>query len=129
VNPPELFRLLTGAAKDAEDLSIQRHFVNPAGKCVRGVKELIGAWGDANRPGRAGMLAADGLFVRYRTHPWTGAGRHRHIQFHFSEVFPIRVKNLNPEIAAIGDIYIPLRVGRDAVRRVELSGFVAGLAD
>src|SRR5258708_32411361 len=54
VNPAELAKLLAGFAEDAEDFSVEREFVDAAGKSI-GAEEHGGRSGrEANGPRRAG---------------------------------------------------------------------------
>ena len=54
VNPSELAELFAGFAQGAEDFSIERKFVDAAGKSVGCVEDLIWSRRDAKRPGRTG---------------------------------------------------------------------------
>src|SRR6266704_1978852 len=58
VNPAELAKLPAGFAEDAEDFSIEREFVDAAGKSVGSIEDLIWSRRDANGPGRAGRHSA-----------------------------------------------------------------------
>src|SRR5258706_15724759 len=60
VGPAELSELLAGFAEDAEKFSIEREFVDAAGKAIGTVEDLIGGRRDANGPGRAGGHGAGG---------------------------------------------------------------------
>ena len=54
VNPAELAELLAGFAENTENSSVEREFVDAAGKTVGAEKHLMGRGSDANGPGRAG---------------------------------------------------------------------------
>ena len=60
VNPSELAGLFAGFAEDAEDSSIERKFVDAAGKSVGSIEDLIRSGGDAESPWRAGGHRAGG---------------------------------------------------------------------
>src|SRR5439155_16832220 len=50
MNPPKLFELLAGFAKQAQDFSIQAELVDPAGKSVGAVQVLMRRRRNTNRP-------------------------------------------------------------------------------
>ena len=60
VNPSELSELLAGFAKDAENFSVERKFIDTARETVGAVEDLLGPGRDANGPGRAGRHGASG---------------------------------------------------------------------
>src|SRR5882724_8333273 len=94
VNPTELSELLAGFAEDPQYFSIEREFVNTAGKSVGDIENLIWSGGDANRPGsagghgarRSGWLVADG---------GPGVGRRWDIDGELAEEFSFGVEDLD----------------------------------
>ena len=52
----------------------------------------------------------------------------RHVDRDLAEEFAVAVEDLDAAVAAVGHVDVSLRVGGDAVRRVELAGLVAGFA-
>src|SRR5437867_13126688 len=83
VNPAELPGLPAGTAEDAKNLSVQRQLVQAAGERVGSIQHLIRTGRDTDGPGSALVLASGSLGRRHRTHPWTRAGRERHVKFDF----------------------------------------------
>src|SRR5690349_227248 len=60
VNPAKLAKLFAGLAENAENLTFESHFVNAAGKCIRGVENLIRSGRDADSPRSAGRHGSGG---------------------------------------------------------------------
>ena len=54
VNPAELAELFAGFAEDAENFSVERKFIDAAGKSVRSIEDLIWSRRDAQGPRRTG---------------------------------------------------------------------------
>src|SRR5713226_8984895 len=109
VNPAELSELLAGFSEGAENFSVEREFVNAAGKTVGAEEHLIGSGRDANGPGGAGGhgarggggLVADG---------GAGVGIDRNIDGDDAKEFSIAVENLDAAVAAVGNVDIVMRV-------------------
>src|SRR5260221_4581363 len=127
VDPAELAELLAGFDEVAEKFSIEREFVDAGGKAIGTVEDLIGGRRYANGPGRAGGhgagggrgLVADG-----------GAcvGIVGNIDDELAEKFSVRVEDLDAAVAAVRDVNAIVRINRDAVRSVELTGLIPGFA-
>src|SRR6266581_83549 len=68
MDPAELAKLFARLAENSENLAVESHLVDAAGKSVRGIKNLIGRRCDTDGPWRAGRhcpcrgggLVADG---------------------------------------------------------------------
>src|SRR5579864_9228505 len=68
VNPAELFRLASGAAENAEHLSVERELVYASGESVGTVEILCGSGCDADGPWCA-VLRGGELRARLVAHP------------------------------------------------------------
>ncbi|OIQ64378.1 hypothetical protein GALL_540710 [mine drainage metagenome] len=130
MNPAELFQLLAGLSKHAEHLALEAQLVDPSGPCVRTVKHLVRRRRDADRPGRARRKGAvgDHRLVGNLADRWPCIRRHRHVDGELAQEFSVLVEHLNPVVAAIGDVDVIVGIGRDRVRGIELTGFLAAIA-
>src|ERR1700676_14671 len=128
VNPAKLFELLAGFAEHAENFSVQADLVDPAGGCVRSVEHLIWRRGDANCPRGAWTHRADQISTGLVAEGWDGIRIVEGLaDLDLAERFSVAVKHFDAGIAAMRHVDISLRVRRDAMWSVELSGLVAGL--
>ena len=129
VNPAELLELLAGAAEIAQHFAVQAELVDAARD------RRPSCTGTDSGPGVMQMAqGAPGACVPVTFGPGllpmagTGVGRNGHVDGDLAKEFAVAVEHLDAAVAAVGHVDVPLRVGRDAVRRVELAGLVAGLA-
>src|SRR5215469_11697738 len=85
---------------------------------------------DADRPRRARRKGTGGdlRLARDITDGRLRAWRHRNVDYHLPFEIAVAVEHLNAMVAAIGDINVAVIVGRDRMRRVELTGPVAAIA-
>src|SRR5271157_773608 len=127
VDPTELLKLFARFSEYAQNLSLQAELVDPARIAVGAEQHLIGPGRDANRPGRARGHSARGR-VRLVADCRTGFWINRHVDSDLAQKPSFAVENLDAAITAIRHVDVPLRIYGDAVRGVELSGAVAGLA-
>src|ERR1019366_3702971 len=130
VNPAEFFRLAASAAKYAQNFSFERHLVNAARKSVGRVEILRRTGRDADCPRCAGLHGAGLVFTLrgFSAHPRLRVCGYRHVDFDFADESSVGIEDLNAPVAAIRDVDIAPGIGGDAVRRVELTGLVAGRA-
>ena len=132
VNPSELLELLAGLAQHADNFSVQREFVDaardkhPTRRALEsgpGVMQIAQGAPGAIVPVddlRAGFVA-DGRHA-------CSHNRTARLILIWRKKFAVAVEHLNAAVAAVGDVDIALRIRRDAVRRIELAGPIAGLA-
>src|SRR6266404_3067217 len=120
VNPTELLKLLAGLAEHSKNLAIESQFVNAARIRVSAVKHLPRSRRYTDRPRRSWRLCAFNVFRRLIA---DGSPRGVAIERHVDLEFP-----QNSTVAAIADVDIPLGIGRDRMRCVELTRLVAALA-
>src|SRR5882672_4401277 len=134
VNPAKLLEFLAGLAEPTQDFSVQAEFVDAAREGIGGIQHLIRSGSNADRPGRAGsqLSCKDVRPAEYRFR----ANRRdflviikRHINLDLAEVLTFFVEYFDAGITAVCHIDISLRIGSNAVRRVELSGPVAGFPE
>src|SRR6202022_2553539 len=82
----------------------------------------------ADRPGRPWRHRPRNRRRRLVADCGAGVRVDRHIDRDLAKELAFFVEDLNPEISAVRHVDIPLRIGGDAVRGVELPGLIAGLA-
>ena len=137
MDPAELLELLARLPQHTQHGTIQRQLVNTPGKGVGGVKHLVRARRDADRPGRARRHRAggaaipgrDAVAVRNRADRRPGARRYGNVDHDLPQELPVRVENLDAAVAAVRDVDVVVCVDGDAVWRVELAWPVAGRAE
>src|SRR5208337_1568679 len=79
------------------------------------------------RPGRAGRHRARGC-ARLVADRRAGVRINRHVDGDLAQELALAVEHLDAPVTAVRHVDAPARVHRNAVRSVELSGAVAGLA-
>src|SRR5467141_3858990 len=130
VNPAKFLELFPGLAEHAEDFSVQADLVHAARKSIRSVEHLVRRGRNAHRPGRTGPHRAYQISTRLVADSRGGIRIvKRFADLDLAEVFSVAVEHFDARIAAIGDVDVSLRVRGDAMRRIELSRLVAGLAE
>ena len=118
----------------AADLAVEPHLVDASGESIGGVEHLVRSRRDAQRPRRARCLRqrAAGRFELGDVGDFPdrrlGTRRHRHVDADLAQQVAFAVEHLDAAVAAVGDVDIALRVGGDAMRRVELARLVAAVA-
>src|ERR1700730_146293 len=133
VNPSKLLELLAGFAEHAEDFSVEGELIDAPWVRVRGVQRLTRTGRDANRPRRAGRLGERRSCcfqlrnVRNRSDRGYRGRIEGHIDLDLSQQLALAVEYLDTPIAPVRDVDVALRIGGDAVRRIELARLVAGL--
>src|ERR1700677_3483388 len=138
MNPAELLRLMAHAAKNTNHLAIQRQLVDSAWIGVGAIEILGWPGADANGPRRSVLHGSVRRSRSYRsrgcgggrgiTHPHVDGGWQRYVYGDLPQICSIGIENLDAPVAAIGHVDVALRIGRDAVRRIELAGAAAGSA-
>src|SRR5208337_2260178 len=127
VDPTELLELFARFSKHAQNLPVQAELVDPAWVAVGAEEHLIWPRRDANRPGCAGRHRARGR-ARLAADRRTGVRINRHVDGDLAQEVAPAVEHLDAAVTAVRHVDAPLRVHGNAMRSVELSGAVAGLA-
>src|SRR5207247_11157064 len=110
-----------------QNLAVQGELVDPARVSIRAEQHLIWPRRDANRPGRAGRHRACGR-TRLVAERRTGVRINWHVDGDLAQELALVVEHLDAAVTAVRHVDAPLRVLRNAMRSVELSGAVAVLA-
>src|ERR1043166_4939750 len=127
MDPAEFAKLTAGRTERTDHFSIQRKFVNPARESVAAIQILRASLRNADGPRRA-ILPSGGIAGDRISEPGLGVRRDRYVNRDFALDGAFRIEHLNPAIPTIRDIDVALRVGRDAVRRIELARLRAAIA-
>src|ERR1035438_8152918 len=127
VNPAELLGLAAAAAQNPEHFAVEREFVDAPRKCVGAVEILRGSGCNADGPGCA-VLRRRTLRAGLVAHPRVSVGRDGHVDSDLAQKIAFAVEDLDAPVAAIRHVDVPVSVGGNAVRRVELSGFGPAIA-
>src|SRR5262249_51103680 len=100
---------------------------NAAGIGIRTVQILRRPGCDADRPGSA-ALPRGGFGVRHGAHPRHDSRGDRDVDSELALELAVGVEHLNPAVAAVGYVDVPLGVGGDAVRQIEFARLAAAVA-
>ena len=128
VDPAELLELAARRADHAEHLAVERQLVDAARdrrrRCRapgsgRGVMQIA--------HGAPGAKVPERRVRDRRVLPITGriAVVERHVDGDRAQELAVAVEDLDAAVEAVGDVDVALRIGGDAVRRVELARLVA----
>ena len=134
MDPSKLLELLARFAEHAEDLAVEGELIDAPRVRVRGVQHLTRTGRDVNRPRRTRRLGKPRARcfelrkVRNRSDRGYRGRIEGHIDFDLSQQPALAVEHLDAPIATVRDVDVALRIGGDAVRRIELARLVAGLA-
>src|SRR5438876_386994 len=127
VDPTELLEVFAGFSEHAQDLAVQAELVDTAWVSIRAEQHLIWPRRDANRPGRAGRHSARSR-ARLVADGRTGGRINGHVDGDLAQELALAVEHLDAAVTAVRHVDAPLRVHCNAMRSVELSRAVAGLA-
>src|SRR4051794_38360571 len=103
-------------AQHSYNLAIESHLIDTTRKCIGAVDVLRWTWGDAQSPRRSGLHSSARVGTRTRAHPRLRICGFRYVDFHFTKEGPVGVEHLYATVAAIRNIDIARRIGRNAVR-------------
>src|SRR5205814_6040066 len=110
-------------AEHAKNFSIEAELVDSPRKRIRAEQHLMRRRGNANGPRRTWRSRTRGM-IGFVANRGPCIWRDGDVDNDLAQEFTISVKYLNSMISAVCDINIVLRVNSEAVRGVELTGFV-----
>src|SRR5437764_2547577 len=116
----KLAEIPPGAADNAENFAVQRHFENPPGiGRLADEQYLVGRRRDAERIGRADHLGQSR--TRWcRAIDRLAGGVRRHVYSKHAEEFAVGIEYLDAPVRAITNIDVVVAINRDGMREIEL---------